>query len=79
VQAQPEWPKRVLAAIGNGITYLGNLWWASEVAAIRDLGLEQQQEAQLEGLAIGLDQRGEKSAAHLIRRAVQDLRVLRHS
>lgn len=32
-----------------------------------------QLEAQLEGLAIGLEQRGEKSAAHICRRAVAEL------
>ena len=43
----------------------------------RDKFLEEQQEAQLEGLAIGLEQRGEKSAAHLIRLTLRDLKALR--
>lgn len=36
-----------------------------------------QLEAQLEGLAIGLEQRGEKSAAHICRLAVAELIRLR--
>jgi hypothetical protein len=43
----------------------------------RDKDLEFQQEAQLEGLALGLEQRGENSAAHIIRLALRDLRQLR--
>lgn len=43
----------------------------------RERFIEEQQEAQLEGLAIGLEQIGEKSAAHLIRAALRDLKALR--
>jgi len=43
----------------------------------RDRDLEKQQQAQLEGLAIGLDQDGQKSSAHLIRVALADLVALR--
>lgn len=39
--------------------------------------MDRQRRAQLEGLAIGLDQRGDKSAAHLIRLTVADLDSLR--
>jgi hypothetical protein len=39
--------------------------------------LDRQRFDQLEGLAIGLEQRGEKSAAHLIRLAIDDLNSLR--
>jgi len=39
--------------------------------------LDRQKLAQLEGLAIGLEQRGEKSAAHMIRLAIDDIESLR--
>lgn len=44
---------------------------------MRDKYLEQQQEAKLEGLAIGLEQRGEKSAAHEVRGALAEIQRLR--
>jgi hypothetical protein len=42
-----------------------------------DPAMDRQRRAQLEGLVIGMDQRGEKSAAHLIRLTVADLDALR--
>lgn len=44
---------------------------------MRDKFLEQQQEHKLEGLAIGLEQRGEKSAAHEVRGALAEIQRLR--
>ncbi len=43
----------------------------------RDPIINSQRRNQLEGLAIGLEQRGEKSAAHLVRITVEDIDNLR--
>lgn len=39
--------------------------------------MDSQRRHQLEGLAIGLEQRGEKSAAHMVRLAISDHAALR--
>lgn len=44
---------------------------------MNDATLDRQRRDQLEGLAMGLEQRGEKSAAHTVRLAVADIDSLR--